>query len=285
MTQIKKAVITAAGPRQRALALQSLVDRDGETKSAVRVLVEEALGAGVEEVGLVICPGDEGVYRAAAGPVAGHVRFLEQTEPRGYGHALLMSKDWIGDAPFLHMVGDHLYVSRDATPCARQLVTVAMAQECAVSAVQPTRERSLPQFGAIGGRRVSGQEGLYQVDEVLEKPTPTEAEQRLVISGLRTGHYLCFFGMHVLTPTIFDLISSHGQGASAKGSGSGMLALSPALAALARRERYLAVELKGVRYDIGDRYGLWIAQLGLGLAGRDREELLARIVEMVASRG
>ena len=69
-----------------------------------------------------------------------------------------------------------------------------------ISAVQVTRENLLPLYGTVGGQPVSGKPGLYRIDTVVEKPTPTEAEQRLVVPGLRSGQYLCFFGMHVLTP-------------------------------------------------------------------------------------
>ena len=51
-----------------------------------------------------------------------------------------------------------------------------------------------------------GRSGLYRVETVIEKPTPTEAEQRLMVPGLRAGYYLCFFGIHVLTPTVMDIL-------------------------------------------------------------------------------
>jgi len=75
-----------------------------------------------------------------------------------------------------------------------------------VSGVQRTRESLLFQYGTVGGRRVPPRSDLYRVDTVIEKPTPTEAEQRLPIPGIRTGHYLCFFGIHVLTPAVMDIL-------------------------------------------------------------------------------
>jgi UTP--glucose-1-phosphate uridylyltransferase len=60
--------------------------------------------------------------------------------------------------------------------------------------------------------------------------------------------------------------------------------LSDALAALLHRERYLAYEVLGRRYDIGVRYGLLNAQLALALGGRDRSEVLAQLVELLATR-
>ncbi len=189
-------------------------------------------------------------------------------------------KSFVGAEPFLHLVSDHLYVNGGERRCARQLVDVAAAQECAVSAVQSTRESVLPFYGTVGGRRVQNVAQLYEVETVVEKPTPTEAEQKLLVPGLRAGHYLCFFGMHVLTPTVMDLLENLVRQAEGKHN----VQLSPALALLADRERYLAAELEGKRHNIGLKYGLLTAQLALALEGKDREEILTQLVELLANR-
>jgi len=278
---ITKAVITAAGRNQRALPMQTLTDRDGAEKSVLAILVEEAISAGIDEIAVVVAPGDEGPYAAVAGDHAGRLHFIPQTDPRGYGHAIYCAKPFVGDAPFLHLVGDHLYVSTDTQSCAQQLVAVAEAENCAVSAVQATRENLLPYYGTVGGKRVSGRKDLYEIDTVIEKPTPTEAELRLIVPGLRAGHYLCFFGMHVLTPAVMEILESRIMNHE---SANQRITLSEALAVLAAREKYLALEERALRYDVGVKYGLVIAQLALALSGGDREEILTRLVEMLATR-
>ena len=279
--EIKKAIITAAGANQRSLPLQTLVDRDGAPKSALGILVEEVLSAGIEEICVVVFPGDQAAYQAAAGNHASRLRFVEQRAPLGYGHAVACGREFVGQEPFLLLVGDHLYVSREPKSCAQQLVEVARVEACAVSAVQATHESKLPYYGAVGGRLAGARQGLYKVDTVIEKPTPTEAEQRLIVPGLRAGHYLCFFGMHVLTASIMEILS----GLVAQAAEPGGAVLSTALAAAAGRERYLACELAGRRYDIGAKYGLLTAQLALAFEGRDRDEVLANLVELLALRG
>ena len=271
---IKRALITAAGREQQRLPLQRLVDRDGVPKTALEIIVEEAVAAGAHEVGIVVRPGDEAAFRAAAGLAASRLELIPQPEPLGYGNAVSVARDFIDDEPFLHFVGDHLYVSDIDRRCGQQLVAVAEAEACSVSAVQPTRESMLPYFGVIGGRRVPQTKNLYEVDTVLEKPTPTQAEQELIVPGLRAGHYLCFFGMHVLTPVIFDLLDALGD--------SGRRQVSPALALLAGRERYLAYEVAGNRSNLGVTYGLLIAQLALGLSGKDRADILSQLVDLLA---
>jgi UTP--glucose-1-phosphate uridylyltransferase len=276
--EIKKAIITAAGRNQRTLPLQTLVDRDGQTKSALTIIIEEVLKAGVEDICVVVLPGDDAAYRTAAGVHGNRLTFVEQTTPLGYGHAVACASTFAGGQPFLLLVGDHLYLSSGPKGCARQLVEVAAAESCAVSAVQATHESKLPYYGAIGGQRVANRKGLYEIAQVMEKPTPTEAEQKLIVPGLRAGHYLCFFGMHVLTPALMELLREDVAAASA----GGRVHLSHALARLSSRERYLACELQGRRFDIGVKYGLLTAQLALALAGDDRDEVLAGLVELLA---
>lgn len=278
--RITRAVITAAGKGQRTLPLQTLVDRDGTEKSVLSIIIEETLRAGIEEIGIVVRPGDETPYAQVAGDHAGRLHFVHQPEPLGYGHAVYCARDFVGGTPFLHLVGDHLHVSRTEEGCAQKLVRVAEAEECAVSAVQATRESQLPYYGTVGGRRVPGRQDLYRVETVIEKPTPTEAEQRLIVPGLRAGHYLCFFGMHVLTPVVFKIL---GQQIAEAGSPEG-ITLSDALAELAKREQYLALEHPGWRYDIGVKYGLLTAQLALALSGQDRDTVLSMLLELLTLR-
>ncbi len=203
--------------------------------------------------------------------MAGAVRFVPQARPRGYGHAIYCAREFVGSDPFLHMVGDHLYVSA-AKLGAAAVVEMAEAEACVASrACRPRGKVLLPQYGAVAGRRVPGRQGLYRVDTVIEKPTPTEAEQRLVVPGMRAGYYLCFFGIHVLTPAVMELLGS-------------------ALAELRRRSRSRfrprwpnwrgasntwRSKNTGGATTSASRYGLLIAQMALALNGRDRDEVLA----------
>jgi len=276
--KVTKAVVTAASRQQRHLPLQSLVDRDGQAKSALVIILDEIARANIDQIAIVVAPGDQTAYAAAAGAHARNLTFIEQREPRGYAHAVAQAQSFTGDSPFLLLVGDHLYVSRGQTGCAQQLVEFASTENCAVSAVQATHESKLPYYGAVGGRRESSHGNAYEIREILEKPTPTQAEQQLIVPGLRNGHYLCFFGMHVLPPGFMQLLKE------LLDQDPELRAITPALATLAHRERYLALEVEGRRYDIGVKYGLLTAQLALALEGRDRAEVLSGLLEVVAAR-
>ncbi|MFN8708354.1 MAG: sugar phosphate nucleotidyltransferase [Planctomyces sp.] len=280
MMKIRKAVITAAGELHSRLPLQTLVDREGEIRPALRLSLDEIVAAGIEEIAIIVRPGHSGPYQSAAGPHASRLVFFEQDHPRGYGDAILRTREFTGEESFLHLVSDHLYLSRTDVSCASQLIAAATRHQCSVSAIQPTRESEILFFGTVGGTPLHQHDDLYEVSTVIEKPTPTVAEQKLIVAGQRSGFYLCFFGMHVLTPTIMTLLQ---QALDQKAAGE-TIDLSGSLNQLARTERYLALKIDGARYNISFKYGLLMAQLALSLSGTDRDYILTELVGLLAAR-
>jgi UTP--glucose-1-phosphate uridylyltransferase len=308
--QITKAVITAAGRGARQYpasdtvqkAMLPLVDRDGLTKPVLQIIAEEAIDSGIEAICVVSAPGDEAYYRRHFRCYAENLRsgfkgmawaeeqarrlvelearlhFAVQPEPEGYGHAVWCARHYAAGQPILLLLGDHLYISRDRRRCARQLLELAAEEACAASAVQATREHLIHQYGTLAGKRLPHRPDVYAIDEVVEKPTPTLAELRLGVPGLRAGHYLCFFGMHVLTPAVFDLLDDLVRRDVRE---AGQIQLTTALNALPRRETYLALETKGTRHNLGVKYGVVDAQIALALAGVDRQQMLTMLLESV----
>ncbi len=127
------------------------------------IILDEAWEASIEQCCVVICPGDENAFREAAGACSDQLQFVTQDEPRGYGHAIYCAQKFTGDQPFLHMIGDHIYVSDSEKNCASQLIKTASEHDCAVSGIQPTRENLLPLFGTVGGSRVRGTQDLFEI--------------------------------------------------------------------------------------------------------------------------
>ena len=277
--QIRKAVITAAGRNQRNLPMQTLFDQQGVERSVLSLVVREAVRAGITDVCIVVWPGDEEPYARLLADDGARLTFVVQQEARGYAHAVFSARNFVKDEPFLHFVGDHIYVGQEASGSAKGLVEAAAAEGCAISAVQVTRESLLPFYGTVGGQPVTGKPGLYRVETVREKPTPTEAEQHLIVPGLRSGQYLCFYGMHVLTPAIFAILSE-----MLDAGATGRVSLSAALAVLAERQQYLAMIQTGQRFDVGVKYGLFTAQLALALSGQDRDNVLTHLVNVLVAR-
>ncbi|MCX7019382.1 MAG: sugar phosphate nucleotidyltransferase [bacterium] len=313
--QIRKAVITAAGRGVRLYPASDsvqkgmfpFIDRDGINKPVIQIIAEEALESGIEEICVVCVPGDEERYRdgfqllrenlltAYRGAdwareqddrlsnLMRRLHFAVQQEAGGYGDAVYRAREFIGNEPFLLLLGDHLYIShtKDAR-CAQQLIGLAQQEKCPVSAVHATREHLVTHYGTVGGKRLPDRAGVYQIERILEKPSISQAELELQVPGLRAGHYLCFFGMHVLSPAVFFILESQINAGLRQ---QGQLQLTPALEQLARAEKYLALEVTGTRYDIGRRFGLLQSQLALALNGCDRDEVLTLVINLLAETG
>ncbi|MBK9383770.1 MAG: nucleotidyl transferase [Planctomycetes bacterium] len=308
--QVRKAIITAAARGVRLYPAGDpveksslpLLDQDGVVKPLLQIVAEEALRAGVEELAVICAPGDEPRYRErfaqrarslreAFGDVEwaeqqaarlldllARTRFVVQEEARGYGHAVLQARDFAADEPFLLLLGDHLYLSHDRElGCAAQLVRAAERAGRSLCAVQATREHLIPRYGTVRAEREGSQGGLWRVRRVIEKPSLSRAELELQSNGLRAGHYLCFFGMHVLEPAIFEPLEEAAHG-------SGEVGLSEALDRLSREQALYAHELAGVRCDVGGNLGYLRTQLALGLSGARRDEVLALLVETLAAQ-
>lgn len=307
--KIKKAVITAAARGERLYpvadtiqkAMLPVVDIDGLHKPVIQIIAEEAFAGGIEEICVICAPGDGQRYvsaftslrdnlvksysgidwaREEAGKIddlLSRLQFAEQAEPRGYGHAIFCAREFVGPEPFLLLLGDYLYVSNlPGQRCATQLLELAAREECAVSAVNPTIEHQVTRYGTLTGKHLPNTTGVYQIDKIIEKPSLSTAELELQTPGLRAGYYLCFFGMHVLTPAIFSILEKDIQ------AGDDQILLTSALQELAATEKYLALEVKGNRYDLSRKHGLLRAQVALGLAGEAHEETLTTMVELLA---
>ena len=247
---IRKAVITAAGRGVRLYPVADtvqrgmlpIIDRDGVAKPIIQIIIEEAVESGVEEICVVCAPGDEERYRKLLGQlrdtlVSGYageawakkqagvldellrrLSFAVQEEPGGYGHAVRCARDFAGGESFLLMLSDHVYISNvPEKRCARQLIDLAEQEQCAVAAVNPTREHLVRLYGTLGGKRVPDLGGVYEIERILEKPSLSRAELELHTPGLRVGHFLCLFGMHVLPHRIFDFLETEWQKAQEEG--------------------------------------------------------------------
>lgn len=307
--KVQKAIITAAGRGIRQYpasdtvqkAMLPLVDRDGLTKPVLQIIAEEAFESGIEQICVVTAPDDEQYYRRhfrsfaealktafrnmawaseqarRLSELEQRISFVVQPEPEGYGHAVWCARHFAGQDPILLLLGDHIYISSSEKRCARQIIDLAEAESCPVSGVQATREHLIHQYGTLTGKRLQTRPDAYQIEEILEKPTTTLAELRLQTPGLRSGHYLCFFGMHVLTPRTFEMLDQAVH-ASARDH-AGQIPLTPVLNALAKEQKYLALETLGTRHNLGVKFGFVEAQIALALAGVDERAMLATLIE------
>ena len=308
--KIQKAVITAAARNERlypaATTVQKsmlpVIDMDGINKPIIQIIAEEALQSGVEEICIVCASGDEERYlesfqtlyntsvklyeqRTWAASQAESIKnildrltFVVQSEPLGYGHAVYQAKDFVKNEPFLLLHGDYLSISSlSQKRCSRQIIDLAEEEKCSVAAVNPTIEHQISKYGTLTGRNYKTYNGVYQIEKIIEKPSISQAELELKTAGLRAGYYLCFFGMYVFQPIVFDLLAEEID----KNPGSNIL-LTPIHQKLTQNEKYLALEIQGKRYDTSKKLGLMQAQLALGLSGQMRDEMLTTLLQTLA---
>lgn len=312
MNKVRKAVITAAGRGTRMYPATTtiqkemlpLMDRDGICKPAIQIIIEEALESGIDEVCLVVNPHNRAqieqhfasltpeelklfkgkdwalLQSARIQQIAARLSFAVQESPEGYGHAVWCAREFVGDEPFLLMLGDHIYTSGEARRCSRQILDVAEQYGACVSAVQQTPSELLHLFGTVCGERISEQPPIYELAAIYEKPTPEYAETHLRQTGLLHGMYLCFFGIHVMTPAIFDRLQ-HAIDNNLREKGE--IQFTSAQERLrASGEKYLACEVVGDRHDIGIPFGYAQTQAALALNSVYKEQMLSALVRTLA---
>ena len=313
--KIQKAVITAAARNERlypaATTVQKsmlpVIDIDGINKPIIQIIAEEALQSGIEEICIVCAAGDEErylesfqtlyktslkIYQQSTGAasqaqsiknILDRLTFVVQSEPMGYGHAVYQAKHFVKNDPFLLLHGDYISISRLSNKrCSRQIIDLAVEEECSVCAVHPTIEHEISKYGTLTGRNYKTYKSAYRVEKIIEKPSISQAELELKTAGLRAGYYLCFFGMYVFQPIFFDLLSEEIHADSGHENSGINILLTPVQQTLAQNEKYLALEIQGMRYDTSKMYGLLQAQIALGLAGRMRDEVMTTLLQTLA---
>ncbi len=299
---IKKAIITAAGKGTRQYpatnAVQKelfpLIDRDGIAKPTIQIIVEEVLSAGIEDIAIIVQPGGEKQFKAhfqglrksekkafdnkpwglaqsdLLEKMRSAITYVHQTEQHGFGHAVFCAHEWAGDDPVLLMLGDHVYLSQVETSCAQQLINLYHRFHKSIFAVQQTPIEQLYLFGTVAGEQIDSRLGLYQLDRILEKPTPEQARDKLIIPELPPKTFLTIFGMYLLTPTIFRILGEHVE---KNVRDNGEIQLTTALAELIDKEGAIGYEVAGERLDMGTPLGYLQTQIKLAQHGAYANEL------------
>jgi UTP--glucose-1-phosphate uridylyltransferase len=280
--RIRKAVIPAAGlgtrhfPGSHAVMkeLFPVVGKDGICRALTHYHLIELAAAGIEEVCIIVQPGDDATIRDYFnGPSDAYLKRLEkypqllaeahkmrdwadrlsfrvQTTQEGFGHAVFQTHDFAAGDPILLCLGDHLFRGSPESPHA-QLTRVAAETGATktVSAVNRIAPHELKGYGTIAGRRRTDNPALIDVDLIIEKPDVATARAKLRVDGLGNDEFLGWFGMHVLAPSIYDILAHMIRGNIRDG---GEFQLTRAQELQRQAEGYLALEITGgQRFDFG----------------------------------
>ena len=190
-----------------------------------------------------------------------HIAYVRQKEALGLGHAVLMGAELVGDEPFAVILPDDVI---DApVPCLKQMIEVYNETGCSVVATQVIEGRAISAYGVIDGKSVAGKHNgrLFELRGLVEKPKLEEAPSNLAIVG-----------RYILTPAIFEMLSSIQPGSG------GELQLTDGLRALLKKEKIYGFTFEGKRHDAGDKLGFLKATVEFALKrddlGRDFREYL-----------
>ena len=236
VSSVRKAVVPVAGlgtrlfPASHAVKkeLFPVVGPDGVARALLHYHLLDLDAAGFEEICIIVQPGEEETIRAYVdGPddiylkrlektpelhaealkmreLAPRIRFAVQHEQEGYGHAVYQAREFTAGEPFLLCLGDHLFRGASAAPSAELADAWKQSGGRSVSAVNKISADQLKGYGTIAGTRVS--ERLIDVSRIIEKPDPETARRSLRVDGLGDDEFLGWFGMHLLAPSIFDVL-------------------------------------------------------------------------------
>jgi UTP--glucose-1-phosphate uridylyltransferase len=192
-----------------------------------------------------------------------HIAYVRQKEALGLGHAVLMSRELVGDEPFAVILADDI-IDADV-PCLKQMIDVYNETGCSVLATQVIEGKAISSYGVLDAKPVPGKWNgrLFEVQHLVEKPKMEDAPSNLAI-----------IGRYILTPAIFEMLQSITPGAG------GELQLTDGLKALLKKEKIYGYIFEGKRHDTGDKLGFLKATVEFALK---RDDLGAEFREYLKS--
>ena len=288
--KVRKAVIPAAGlgtrflPATKALAKEMLPIVDIPT---LDYQVNEAVKAGVEEIILIISKAKEDIkkhfsreeeyenYLLSKGKVEeaniikeiatrAKITYVYQNEMLGLGHAILCTKEAVGDEPFIVILGDDLIINEGGDNVSTQMVKVYNETGASVIGCQEVLPENVSKYGIMALKSGLKDRKALLLD-MVEKPALEVAPSRLAC-----------LGRYLLTSEIFKELENTKPG---KG---GEIQLTDAIKTLAQKEDVYVYDFIGRRYDVGDKYGFVEATIDFALKRDDmRDKVLAHIKELI----
>lgn len=269
---VKKAIIPAAGLGTRMLPATKSVPKEMLTivdKPVIQYVVEEAIDSGINHILIITSRGKDSMkdhlssdfinagYYEAKGKAdtlqslknigAGcQIDFLEQADLNGLGGAIYLGKDFVANDPFAVLLGDTIFDYESGNPVLGQLIKAHQEFKSSVTGIEEVPLEKVSRYGIMGGDSVS--EGLYKVNQWVEKPQPHLAPSRLAIAA-----------RYVFTPAIFSILESTGKGLNAE------LQITDAMHSLLAREDMYGLKVQGQRFDVGNPLGFIQTNLHFGL--------------------
>ncbi len=260
---IKKCLFPAAGYGTRFLPATKAMPKEMLpvlTKPLIQYGVEEALEAGINTMAIVTGRGkraiedhfdisyelEHQIQGTTKEKMLADIRhiidnctfsYTRQIEMKGLGHAILTGETLIGNQPFAVILADDLCQDGEEGVLS-QMVRIYEQYQCSIVAIEEIPKEETSKYGVIDGKLVDGNDDIYRVSDMIEKPDPADAPSNLAI-----------IGRYILTPDIFDILRNTKPG---KG---GEIQITDALLTQAKEGRVIAYKFKGKRFDCGSVQG------------------------------
>jgi UTP--glucose-1-phosphate uridylyltransferase len=279
--KVRKAVIPIAGlgtrhfPASHAVKkeLFPVVGPDGIARALFHYHLLELEAAGIAEICIIVQPGEEQMVREyLRGPDAAYLKRLEkhpvllreaeqmrgfekrisfavQREQEGYGHAIFQTKNFAAGETVLLGLGDHLFRGKTISPYQELAQMAEVSKGRSVSAVNRISANELKGYGTIAGTRWAKGTQIIDVSLIIEKPAVAVAQEKLRVDGLPAETWLGWFGLHLLAPSIYDVLEEMIRD---NVRDNGEFQLTRAQEIQRQREGYLALEMIAAeRFDFG----------------------------------
>lgn len=285
--KVRKAIIPAAGSGTRFLPATKAQPKEMlpiVDKPTIQYIVEEAVATGIEDIIIISGRGkraiedhfdtsyelEEKLAKRGKNEMLkvvkeisnlANIHYIRQKEPKGLGHAIACAHTFIGNEPFAVLLGDDIVVSEE--PCLKQLVNVFDQYQSSVIGVQTVPQEDVSKYGII--EPVENSEfgpRIREIRSLVEKPSIEEAPSRMAIMG-----------RYILTPEIFTILESLPPGKDNE------IQLTDAIQELSHRERILAYDFAGKRYDVGDKLGFVKATIDFSLNRVDLKDDVQQYME------
>lgn len=285
--KLKKAIIPAAGLGTRFLPITKAVPKPMLSvldKPTIQYIAEELISVGIEDIVIVVSPGSDVIkkhfgeaaelesrllsdgkdklYQIALDTRRFNVQFAVQENANGLAGAILCAEPYVGDEPFALLLGDELLCAGEGEkPCMKRLAEIFESTGKSVIATMEVFGDDVSKYGNIG--YASEEDGVMQVNAILEKPSVNEALSNNAI-----------IGRYVLSGKVMGMLKN----LKPKGN---EIYLTDALDILAENGELLASCFEGERYDVGDKFGYIRANVEIALKSKEiGEETKAYILEL-----
>ena len=282
---VRKAIIPVAGfgtrlyPATRALKKDffPIPCADGMVRPVILILLEELVQSGMEEICLVLGSeeerqqysdfferplSDEHLHKLTpeAQEYENHIldigkrlRYVYQREKRGFGHAVYQAAQFAGNEPVMLLLGDTLYRSESAKPCALQMVEEYERYNSLMVSVHPIPLAEVSRYGILHGVWEDNERTVLNVDVMMEKPKSSYAEDYLGVRNKKGDkEYYSVFGQYILTPEVFSQLHEDIMQKEIDGDHVTEVELTSALEAVRKRSGMMGIRLKGRMYDMGN---------------------------------